>query len=104
MPRTDFAHSPQKARVWTFAGSYAIDMLQNATQPLFGGRMPSLEQTLNRSFNGHIGAPGLPGRSGSTRGDETNRDAIVGLQGAATRGADRRWVLRVLPVSLRDLI
>ena len=83
-----------KAWVWTFAGTYAIsDTPQNTTQLLFGGRMLSMEQTLDWSFNGNIGALGLPGRSGSTQVDETNRDAIVGVKGIATLSADRRWVL-----------
>jgi hypothetical protein len=83
-----------KSWVWTFAGTYAIsDTPQNTTQLLFGGRMLSMEQTLNWSFNGNIGALGLPGRSGSTQVDETNWDAVVGLKGVATLSADRRWVL-----------
>ena len=83
-----------EAWVWTFAGTYAIsDTPHNTTQLLFGGRMLSMEQTLDWSFNGNIGALGLPGRSGSTQVDETNWDAIVGLKGVATLGADRRWVL-----------
>ena len=61
-----------EAWVWTCVGTYAIrDTPQNTTQLLFGGRMLSMEQTLNWSFNGNIGALGLPGRSGSTQIDET---------------------------------
>ncbi len=83
-----------KSWVWTFAGTYALsETPQNTTQLLFGGRMLSMEQTLDWSFNGNIGALGLPGRSGSAQVDETNWDAIVGLKGVATLSADRRWVL-----------
>lgn len=83
-----------KTWAWTFAGSYAIvDTPQNTTQLLFGGRMLSLEQKLDWSFNGDIGPLGLPGRSGSAEVDKTYWDAIVGLKGVAGLSADRRWVL-----------
>jgi hypothetical protein len=55
--------------------------------------MLNMDQSLDWSFSGNIGALGLPGRSGRVDVSETNWDAIVGLKGVATLSEDRRWVL-----------
>jgi hypothetical protein len=83
-----------KAWVWTIAGLYSLSATpHNTTNLVFGARMVDLTETLDWGLNGNIGSIGLPGRGGRAELSQTNWDAIVGLKGLATLGAERRWVL-----------
>ncbi len=78
--------------VWTIAGSYAAVQQQDFSMDvLAGARMLDLEEGLRWSVNGDISSLPLPGRSGSSHVKDTLWDAIVGLKGRATFGADRNW-------------
>ena len=82
-----------KSWVWTVAGLYSLsDTPHNTTNLVFGARMVDLKETLDWGLNGNIGSINLPGRGGRAELSQTNWDAIVGLKGVATLGADRRWV------------
>ena len=83
-----------KTWVWTLAGTYGVSSTPgNSTELLAGMRMVNLKQTLDWTVNGNIGPLNLPGPSGRSQVDATKWDAVVGLKGAATLSADRRWVL-----------
>lgn len=78
--------------LWTLAGSYAVVQQDNfSLNVLAGARMLDLEQKLGWTFNGDISELPLPGRSGSSRVKDTNWDAIVGVKGRATFGAEGNW-------------
>ncbi len=58
---------------------------------LTGARMQDLQEDLRWKFNGDISSLPLPGRSGSSRAKDTQRDAIVGVKGRATFGREYSW-------------
>lgn len=81
-----------KSYVWTLAGEYRMVGGPDATFDLVAGaRMLRLEQTLDWTLSGNLGAIDLPDRAGSRRATLTNWDAIVGIKGRLMFGADRRW-------------
>ncbi len=77
--------------IWTTAGTYRFASTPAYTADLLAGaRMLDMQQTLSWSLNGNLGP--LPiARSGSSRLDMNNWDAIVGVKGAASFGAQREW-------------
>lgn len=78
--------------VWTLTGSYeALSTETFSMDVLAGARMLDLQQDLRWNLNGDISALPLPGRSGSSQVEDTLWDAIVGLKGRATFGAERNW-------------
>jgi hypothetical protein len=81
-----------KSTVWTLAGIYNLTSTpENTTDLLFGARMLDMKQTLVWSLVRSI--PELPTRSGEASVDGTNWDAIVGLKGRYSFGAERKWFL-----------
>jgi hypothetical protein len=81
-----------KSYVWTLAGEYRIVGGSDATLDVVAGaRMLRLEQTLDWTLTGNLGAIALPDRDGNRSATLTNWDAIVGVKGRFTFGADRRW-------------
>lgn len=78
--------------LWTLSGSYAVVPQENVSlEVLAGARMLDLQEQLRWSFNGDISSLPLPGRSGSSRAGDTWWDAIVGVKGRATFGAQGNW-------------
>jgi hypothetical protein len=53
--------------------------------------MLDLEETLRWQLNGDISTLPLPERSGSSGAEATQLDAIVGVKGRATFGAEGNW-------------
>lgn len=81
-----------KGWLWTLAGSYSVLRQENFSMDvLAGARMLDLEEDLSWTFNGDISSLPLPGRSGSSQSKNTQWDAIVGLKGRASFGAERSW-------------
>jgi hypothetical protein len=60
---------------------------------LGGARMLTMQNTLGWSFTGAVGSHPLAGRSGSTVVKDTLWDAIVGVKGTYTFGAERQWFI-----------
>lgn len=83
-----------KGTVWTLAGTYRV-MADPATPvDLFAGmRLLDMTQTLRWQLSGNIGSIPLPGRAGNEEATLTNWDAIVGVKGRFTLGADRKWFI-----------
>lgn len=78
--------------LWTMAGSYTLVSRQGlSVDVLAGARMLDLEQDLRWRLNGDIASLPLPGRSGASRVQETQWDAIVGVKGRATLGTGSNW-------------
>ncbi|MDH4062352.1 MAG: hypothetical protein OEY13_03315 [Gammaproteobacteria bacterium] len=78
--------------LWTLAGSYAVVQQENFSMNVLGGvRMLDLEETLQWQFNGDIASLPIEGRTGSSSAEDTLWDAIVGVKGRWTLGADRQW-------------
>jgi hypothetical protein len=83
-----------KTWIWTFAGTYNLISSPTYTSDVvFGGRMLSMDQTLDWAFSGNIGSLGLPGANGRSEIDEQNWDFIVGAKGRATVSADGKWYI-----------
>lgn len=78
--------------LWTLAGSYEVIQQENFSMNMLGGiRMLDLEETLQYRFNGDIASLPIEGRAGSSSAEETQWDAIVGVKGRWTFGAERQW-------------
>ena len=77
--------------VWSLAGTYSVIATpEHSMQLLAGTRYLDVEETLGWQFNGNLGA--LPvAASGSSRVDESFWDAIIGVKGRASFGANREW-------------
>lgn len=56
-----------------------------------GTRMLNLEEDLTWKFNGDISGLPIAERTGSSHAKDTQWDAIVGVKGKFTFGADRQW-------------
>ena len=83
--------------LWTTMGSYTVvDSDRVLLDVLAGARMLDLEQRLGWTFNGDISSLPLPGRSGTSTTAPTQWDAIVGVKGRVTLGADGSWFLPYL--------
>ena len=78
--------------LWTAAGGYALVQHENASLSVIAGaRMLDLEETLDWKLNGDISSLPIVDRAGSSQAGTTQWDAIVGLKGRATFGAQRQW-------------
>ena len=82
-----------KSWVWTIAGTYGVIATpEHSMQLLAGTRYLDLEETLGWQFTGNIGALPLAA-SGSSRVDESFWDAIIGVKGRVSFGANREWFI-----------
>jgi hypothetical protein len=78
--------------LWTLAGSYEFVRQDNFSMSvLAGARMLDLKEDLHWTFNGDISSLPPIEQSGSRSAKDTQWDAIVGLKGRATFGAERNW-------------
>jgi hypothetical protein len=78
--------------LWTLTGSYALVQQERVSMDVLAGvRMLDLEQDLRWQLNGDISSLPLPGRSGSGSAQATQWDAIVGVKGRASFGAQGNW-------------
>lgn len=83
--------------LWTTAGSYTVVDSDRVHMDVFAGaRMFDLEQTLGWKLNGDISTLPLPGRNGGNTVEATQWDAIAGVKGRATFGADSTWFVPYL--------
>jgi len=81
-----------KATAWTTAATYALVAKPDYSLDLLAGaRMLNIKPSLSWQFGGNIAGTPLPGVSGSEAHDKTNWDAMIGLKGRATIGAERKW-------------
>ncbi|MBK6359576.1 MAG: hypothetical protein IPF39_06435 [Comamonadaceae bacterium] len=82
-----------KGTLWTLAGEYRMATSDPAftVDVLAGARMFNMKNTLGWNFTGTAGSHPLAGRSGSTAVSDTLWDAIVGVKGNYTFGAERQW-------------
>ena len=80
------------AWVWTLAGTYRIYEGANATIDLFGGaRLLNVDADLAYEFSSDFGPFSGPARAGATSTELENWDAVVGVKGRNTFGANQRW-------------
>jgi hypothetical protein len=78
--------------LWTLTGSYALVQQERVSMDILAGaRMLDLEQELRWQLNGDISSLPLPGRSGTGSAEATQWDAIVGVKGRASFGAEGNW-------------
>jgi hypothetical protein len=78
--------------LWTVAGSYAVLQRDNMSVNLLAGaRMLDLAQDLRWQINGDISNLPVLDRTGSSTAKATQWDAIAGVKGRWTFGADRQW-------------
>jgi hypothetical protein len=78
--------------LWTLTGSYALVQQERVSMDVLAGvRMLDLEETLRWQLNGDISTLPLPGRSGAGSAEATQWDAIVGVKGRASFGAEGNW-------------
>lgn len=82
-----------KGTIWTVAGEYRMATSDPAftVDVLGGARMFNMKNTLGWNFTGTAGSHPLAGRSGSTAISETLWDAIIGVKGNYSFGAERQW-------------
>jgi hypothetical protein len=78
--------------LWTLEGSYEV-VQQNglSVNVLAGARMLDLQEDLHWNLDGNISSLPVIDSSGSADAGETQWDAIVGVKGRVTFGADRQW-------------
>ena len=78
--------------LWSVTGSYAILQREHHSMSVVAGaRMLDIEERLRYSFNGDISSLPLPGRTGSAQAQQTQWDAIAGVKGRASLGAEGQW-------------
>jgi hypothetical protein len=78
--------------LWSLDGSYAILQRDKLSMSILAGaRMLDLQEDLHYTFNGDISALPVIGRTGSAQAQQTQWDAIAGLKGQASLGAERQW-------------
>jgi len=78
--------------LWTLTGSYALVQQERVSMDVLAGvRMLDLEETLRWQLNGDISTLPLPERSGTGSAEATQWDAIVGMKGRASFGAEGNW-------------
>lgn len=81
-----------KGWVWTLAGEYRLPSDPAFTVDLLAGtRLFDLKQALRWSIAGDIGPIAPAGRSGNAEIGDSLWDAIVGVKGRYTFGANREW-------------
>jgi len=81
-----------KTNILTLAGTYAAVMApEHSLDVVFGTRMLDMSQTLNWAVTGNLGSIALPGRSGTSKVDGTNWDAILGVKGRLRFGDGLSW-------------
>ncbi len=78
--------------LWTLTGSYSVLKQENVSlDVLAGARLLQLQEELHWTFNGDIASLPVTERTGSSRAEDTYLDAIVGVKGRATLGAEHHW-------------
>jgi hypothetical protein len=81
-----------KGTVWTLAGTYrAVPDVRQPLDVFAGARMLNVKQTLNWQFGGNVGSIPLASRAGNREVTVQNWDAIVGVKGRWSFGAERKW-------------
>ncbi len=81
-----------KSTVWTLAGEYrAIAEPGLELDTFLGARMVDVDQTVDLALSGNVGSIALADRSTSRRASLNHWDAIVGVKGRMSFGADRAW-------------
>jgi hypothetical protein len=78
--------------LWSMDGSYALlqrDRLSMSV--LAGARMLDIQDDLQYTFNGDISSLPVAGRTGSAHAQQTQWDAILGLKGKISMGAEGQW-------------
>jgi hypothetical protein len=83
-----------KGWLWTLVGSHEALRQENFTvDVLAGARLLDLEEDAQWSFAGNISSLPLRARTGAGEAKSTQLDAIVGLKGRATFGAEGSWYI-----------
>jgi hypothetical protein len=81
-----------KSRIWTVAGYYrAVETAQHTLDVLGGIRYLDVEQRVDWSVTGNVGAIPVPDRVGTRSASLGNVDAIVGVRGRVNAGPDGQW-------------
>ena len=78
--------------LWTTEGSYRVVDEPDYTMDLVAGvRLLNLAEDLKWSLTGNLGNPPIIARSGKSHVSDNIWDAIVGVKGRATFGAEKKW-------------
>jgi len=78
--------------VWTLTGYYrALDQTGLTLDVVAGTRYLDVEQTVKWDITGNVGPIPAPDRTGDTKEELTNWDAIVGVRGRIAFGAQNAW-------------
>jgi hypothetical protein len=81
-----------KGWLWTLVATYtATDTEQGRLQAFAGARLLDTTQDLDWTLSGNVGSIATPGRGEHTSTRTTNWDAIVGVRGRRTFGAQHAW-------------
>lgn len=81
-----------KSWIWTVAGYYRAIEQPGLTVDVVGGvRYTDVEQSLDWTLTGNVGAIPAPGRSGRGVASVAHWDAIVGVRGRTSLTADHSW-------------
>ncbi|MDZ7652641.1 MAG: hypothetical protein U5L03_08895 [Burkholderiaceae bacterium] len=81
-----------KGWAWTLGGAFQAVKTPDAYLDVIGGlRMLDIEQSLDWTLTGNVGAVALPNRTGSRGVGLQNWDFIVGVKGRVAFGEGRRW-------------
>lgn len=81
-----------RGTVWTLAGSWRVipDPDGSPIDLFAGARMLDVKQKLGWQLSGNLGAIAPEGTAGSASTDLRNWDAIIGIKGRITPGAERK--------------
>ena len=83
-----------KGTIGTIAGTYRVLATNDAVLDIIGGaRVLSVEEKLNYQLIGDLGGLIVPGREGQQTAKDTNWDAIIGVKGRSSFGANREWFI-----------
>jgi hypothetical protein len=94
LPSTVTAHTDFDIRgwLWTIATTYRpIATPQYSLDVLAGTRLLDIQQKLTWQLGGNIGGFAPPDQAGTRDANVSNWDAIAGIKGRASFGANERW-------------
>ena len=88
----EHVHLDMEGVVWTIGGSYSYDVdPDNRSELVLGARAIDIEQSIQWRLGGNIGSIPVAALNGNSAVELQNWDAIVGMQGRWTFGADNKW-------------
>jgi hypothetical protein len=88
------AHYDLRGWSWTLGGEWrAVAKPDYSLDLIAGARLLDIQQKLDWTLTGNVGAVALPDQTGARESRLRNWDAIIGVKGRYTFGDSRKWFI-----------